>query len=460
MRNNLGCFSATAIISAAVTLIVVLGLIFTRGYSMFSPGALNSQPGKMLGGVASHAETGGRCEACHTAPWSPEKMEDRCGKCHDAIVSSMSKIAKAHGVMENNNPNLACAHCHPEHNGGGGKLTLVRAGDKFPHEALGFPLSGHQAKVKGEAFVCADCHAEDYPPYEQADCKNCHLKVDASFMQAHSLGWGEDCLACHDGVDTYNKHFDHGTVPFALTGLHVEVDCYNCHVGARSLTDLKNAPRDCFDCHRETDPHEGRFSADCATCHSVEGWKPVAFDHAKTAFQLTGKHAEAACNDCHQPNSNGKVLSGCLDCHVEEEPHAGKLGRDCTACHTPDGWKPAFDHNKSAMPFIGGHKDVVCESCHENRQYKGTSAECIDCHGYPGWHGSAFGSNCLGCHRVDAWMPAEYGLGHSWFSRNHGEGKARAAGCTSCHPSSIYDTDCSSCHDSIDDGDGGGGGDD
>ena len=456
MRERLGCFSNTAIISASATLLVVVGLIFGRGYSMFSPGELNSQPGAMLGGVASHAETGGRCEACHTAPWNPEKMEDRCGDCHEAIVGSMSKIAKAHGQMENDNPNLACAHCHPEHNGADGPLTVIRAGDEFPHEALGFPLTGHQFTLKGEAFECADCHEEHYPLYDQADCETCHLEIDPAFMRAHVLGWGEDCLACHDGVDTYTRHFDHGEVPFALTGLHVEVTCYSCHLDARSLVDLKDAPRQCNDCHQNEDPHEERFGTDCAYCHSTDGWKPALYDHAQSDFKLTGKHAEATCNDCHQPGSFGKMSSECVDCHSAEEPHEGKFGTDCVACHSSDSWKPAFDHNKTVMPLIGGHRDVLCESCHENRQYKDTSAKCLDCHGYPGWHGSAFGSNCLQCHRVDGWSPAEYGLGHPWFNRGHGGGERRGGGtCMTCHPGSIYNSDCGTCHDSLE-GDWGG----
>lgn len=46
---------------------------------MFSPGSLNAQAGTTLGGVSSHAEIGGECGLCHTAPW-------------DSAVSTMINI--------------------------------------------------------------------------------------------------------------------------------------------------------------------------------------------------------------------------------------------------------------------------------------------------------------------------------------------------------------------------------
>ena len=36
---------------------------------MYNPGPLSTHGDEMLGGVKSHAEIGGKCDACHTAPW-------------------------------------------------------------------------------------------------------------------------------------------------------------------------------------------------------------------------------------------------------------------------------------------------------------------------------------------------------------------------------------------------------
>lgn len=464
MRNRLGCFSTTAIISALIVAAVIGGIAYASGNGMFNPGPLNAQEGRMLGGVTSHAATGGDCETCHVPFWGEERMADRCGNCHTDMIGSMTKVAAAHTEMKEQDWNVPCADCHPEHRGADAPLTIIAATVEFPHEALGYPLSGHQLKVTNEAFVCEDCHTPEYEPYDQADCVECHRGLDAAFTQAHLLSWGGDCLSCHDGVETYNKHFDHGKVPFALTGLHVNVDCYTCHLDARSLVDLQETPTDCYSCHHETDPHLGALGADCTTCHSVDGWLPTSFKHdTMTRFILTGKHVDVECEECHADRQYVNTPTECVDCHreagVDVLAHKGQVSDDCWACHKTDGWTPAFNHAKSALPLSAGHRDVACETCHKNRQYAGTSALCVNCHEYPGWHGSAFGPNCISCHTVNGWSPAQYGLGHPWFSQSHGREEGRGGGdCMTCHPSSIYEADCNTCHNERGEGDGGGGG--
>jgi hypothetical protein len=373
----------------------------------------------------------------------------------------MTNVAKVHSAVEAQGSNVPCADCHPEHQGADAPLTLISAKVNFPHEAVGYQLSGHKRTVQNEPFACGDCHAPNYGPYDQADCVQCHSGIDAAFTQKHVESWGANCLDCHDGVDTYNKHFDHGKVPFALTGQHLAVDCYTCHAGARAITDLQGAPRDCYSCHRETDPHQGGLGKDCAQCHTTEAWLPSTFDHATmTKFQLTGKHVELTCGQCHVDKQYAGTPNDCVGCHSPDDPHDGKNGADCWACHKTDGWKPAFDHGKSKLPLSAGHNGVPCESCHADHKYAGTSSECISCHGYPDWHGSYFGGICTGCHSVNGWSPAQYGLGHPWFNRGHGGGEGSGGGseCQTCHPSSIFDADCTTCHDQRGGGDGGGGG--
>jgi len=455
MRSNrLGCFSFTAIVSALITLAAIVGTVFARGNGMFTSGPLNAQEGAVLGGVSSHAEIGGDCENCHVAPWSADRMADRCADCHSDIAGNMSKIAKAHGAMHHDDPDLSCAHCHPEHRGATAPLTREVTNAEFPHEALGFSMQGHQLIQTGVPFACADCHTLDPNQFDQATCVNCHRELDLAFTQAHSLSWGDDCLACHDGIDTYTKHFDHGNVPFALTGAHVEVDCYTCHTDARSLVDLQSAPQDCHTCHRDDEPHEARFGTDCGECHSMEAWIPAKFDHDLAAFKLEGKHIEVDCGECHKTKPYLSTPMECFACHEKDDEHAGEFGADCVACHKPTGWADSpFDHSKSNFPLVAGHRDVVCESCHKDRQYADTSTDCFDCHGYPSWHGASMGRNCIGCHTMSQWTPAQYGLGHPWFSKSHGH----ASTCQDCHPSSVFQADCDSCHDAS--GEGGGGGD-
>ncbi|HEX2990110.1 MAG TPA: cytochrome c3 family protein, partial [Anaerolineales bacterium] len=118
MRSNrLGCLTGTGLLTALFTAFVIAGYAYARGGLMYNPGPLNEEPGEMLGGVTSHAETGGDCSACHTAPWEPAEMADRCVNCHGDIAVQMRDVASMHGSMLHDNPDLGCRHCHPEHRG-------------------------------------------------------------------------------------------------------------------------------------------------------------------------------------------------------------------------------------------------------------------------------------------------------------------------------------------------------
>src|SRR5512134_2225474 len=112
MRRNhrLGCLTGTGLIAALVTALVIAGYAYARGGLMYNPGPLNAQSGRMLGGVASHAEIGGDCAACHTAPWESAAMADRCTACHTAIASQMRDVATMHGTLIHDNPSLGCRH--------------------------------------------------------------------------------------------------------------------------------------------------------------------------------------------------------------------------------------------------------------------------------------------------------------------------------------------------------------
>ena len=58
----------------------------------------------------------------------------------------------------------------------------------------------------------------------------------------------------------------------------------------------------CAACH--VDVHRGTFKQDCKACHSESGFEKAPFDHAKTTFALTGKHAALACVACHKTRSS------------------------------------------------------------------------------------------------------------------------------------------------------------
>jgi hypothetical protein len=459
-NSRLGCFTFTGIIAALITAVVIAVVAFTQGGVLYSPGALNAQSGEMLGGVTSHAEIGGDCKTCHVTPWGSLTMADRCTTCHVDVAAQMREVASLHGAMKSKNPRLNCAACHPDHRGADAPLTVATTAD-FPHEALGFSLAGHQFKVTREAFVCSDCHAQSITTFDPLDCQVCHQQMDAAFAQQHALDYGGDCLACHDGVDRFGKAFSHSQFQFPLTGKHLDVNCAQCHAGARAVDNFASAPQDCFSCHQKDDPHEGRFGTDCGSCHKPDGWKPATFDHNLAAFRLEGKHASVECEKCHQGGVFKGTPQDCYSCHRQDDKHGGKFGTDCAACHTPSDWENAtFDHSRSNFPLTGAHQQVACEKCHVNAQFAGTPSACVSCHADPVFHAGAFGADCASCHNTNAWSPAVFNLSHPQPSVNeHGSGIFHGgATCRTCHPSSVSTYTCLSCHSNNQGGEGGEGG--
>ncbi len=462
--SRLGCFTTTGIIAALVTMVVIAGAAFTQGGVLYSPGPLNAQSGETLGGVTSHAETGGECKACHVAPWGVMTMTDRCAACHLNVAAQMREVASLHGVMTHKNPNLKCGHCHPDHRGPDAPLTVATGAD-FPHEELGYSLNGHQLTVTREAFLCSDCHAGDITTFDPAVCADCHRQMDLAFTTAHELGWGGNCLSCHDGVDTYGNDFNHNNFVFPLIGKHVEVSCYACHTDARSVADMQAARQDCAACHLSQDEHAGRFGADCGVCHSAEGWTPAKFDHTLSVFKLEGEHTEVACEDCHKNNVYQGTPTDCYSCHAQDDEHNGEFGKDCTACHKPQTWDDAkVDHNLFAFKLEGEHANVRCENCHQNGVFKGTPLDCYSCHRQDDEHGGKFGIDCAACHTPSDWDNATFDHSRSAFPLTgahqqidceqchvNSQFAGTPSACVNCHADPAYHagafgTDCASCH--------------
>lgn len=380
--NRLGCFTLSGLLTAIITGLVIAGVAYARGGLMYSPGPLNAQAGSTLGGVSSHAETGGRCEACHSAPWDSLTMADLCVDCHGEIAVQMRDMVALHGEMYKKDPRLQCRDCHPEHRGAQASLTVMRAGE-FPHELLGFSLNRHRLKVRNEAFSCADCHHEDLSTFSAGTCEACHRQIDPVFAQAHLLSFGPACLDCHDGVDRFGKNFNHNAFSFQLTGRHAGVACAKCHVNARGYGDFTVTLQDCYSCHFNDDPHKTRFGIDCGACHTAEGWENATFDHNLSNFPLTGAHASVACEDCHTSGQFAGLSAQCAACHADPEFHLGAFGERCADCHSTAAWLPArFDlsHPEPRVDEEGtgaNHGFTTCRTCHPAtvREYT-----CLACH--------------------------------------------------------------------------------
>ncbi len=444
--TRLGCFTLPAIMASVLTALIITGFAFASGGELFSPGPLNVRAGAALGGVSSHAGIAGQCSLCHAPFWGAETMADRCVVCHTDVAAQWQDPSTLHGVLRQNNPNLACRNCHPDHRGPDSPLIDLEDA-RFPHNTFGFMLTSHKLKTDGSPFTCNDCHAQVYTSFDQNICATCHQQVDAVFTQAHTLAFGTDCLACHDGVDTYGHKFDHNKQTFQLIGKHADVICTGCHLNARSLADLRSAPQDCYSCHAQDDNHQGRFGADCGACHTPAGWSPATFDHNLSTFKLTGQHVNVACENCHLNHVFQGTPTDCYSCHAAKDAHQGRLGTNCGTCHTTAGWLPAtFDHNLSTFKLTGQHTSVACESCHINKIYRGTPTDCYACHAAKDAHKGRLGTACGTCHTPAGWTPATFNHNLSTFKLT---GQHTSVACLGCHVNNVFQgtpADCYSCH--------------
>jgi hypothetical protein len=447
MKNQpLGCITTSGIVSAVLTALIVAGFAFFKGGMLFNPGALNAQTGAALGGASSHAEISTQCNLCHVPFWSVTTMADRCVVCHQNVAVQMLVPSPLHGVLRQINPNLTCHDCHPEHHGGDAPLTDMRA-VKFPHNSVGYALTGHKTNTDGLPFDCDDCHAQGYTGFEQTICSTCHIQITPGFMQTHTQDYGSDCLACHDGLDSYGANFDHTGIAFELTGKHAQVACTQCHLKDRSLEDLQSTPQDCNSCHAEKDVHQGRLGSECGTCHTTDGWTPATFDHDLSTFKLTGKHAGVACDLCHIDHILQGTPSDCNSCHQKDDPHIGNLGPLCGACHTSDGWTPStYDHNLSTFKLTGVHSTTACGNCHFDIFFHGTPADCNSCHHQDDTHNGQYGTSCWSCHTTSGWTPATFDHSLSTFKLT---GQHVNVDCLGCHVNGVFQgtpDDCYSCH--------------
>ncbi len=180
----------------------------------------------------------------------------------------------------------------------------------------------------------------------------------------------------------------------------------------------------------------------------------MKFDHAKTGYILRGKHEQLKCRQCHRAENiaeqnrykNGNknlnrtflgLSEKCITCH--EDQHKGQFEQSCETCHSLNKWKPVqtFDHQKTAFPLSGGHRNVTCSKCHPVNEKKEMHFKpvkhdaCRDCHRDP--HQAKFGNQCEKCHSTTAWRgKVKKGFNHD-MTRYPLRGKHQQVVCEKCH---------------------------
>jgi hypothetical protein len=252
---------------------------------------------------------------------------ERCLACHTNVDEQVAAQAGLHGVLEQARP---CTLCHSEHRGREAQIPH-EARSSFPHERVGFSLTGHRRLADGTPFACANCHVAPGYAFEQDTCATCHREMDAGYTEQHIAAYGPGCLSCHKGGQALAS-FDHA-VFFALDEAHAPLSCQACHE-SRSLDALSAG---CVACHPEPDLHGGRFGADCGACHTSAAWRPASLRYH--AFPLDhGSAGDVACQVCHPADY---ATYTCAGCHEHDPAETERQHReeglvdiaDCARCH-------------------------------------------------------------------------------------------------------------------------------
>ncbi len=135
MSKPLGCMTFAGLAAAFVVALAVLAVAAATGNGIFSPGQLSgvthSGP---LEGATSHADLGARCDACHPAVLSSERMGDRCLVCHAQVRQDIQSESGLHARLLATTAN--CRDCHTDHRGLAASLTLAEP-RVFPPRADG-----------------------------------------------------------------------------------------------------------------------------------------------------------------------------------------------------------------------------------------------------------------------------------------------------------------------------------
>lgn len=350
-----------------------------------------------------------QCSDCHADPHDG-RLGPNCSTCHMTKTWSAVRDAtmdrafhqKTRYPLEGLHLTAKCTSCHG-------------------------PWQGRPAKFKGLRFeACTDCHADAHAG--QLREKNGALKA---------------CNICHS-VDGFTpprfEREQHAKTAFPLDGAHGAVGCGECHVKRDDVLDsvrqatramlkrqgrpenfsarrfeFTSSPKRCETCH--DDVHKGQFSGrdgGCASCHVVESFQKLRFDHAKTRFPLEGSHGKVACASCHpKSREDGMAVTryrprplSCDGCHADvhvaqfAREKDGKRFTDCAGCHDTGAFaKTKFQHEPPFTAFLleGKHRNAPCLSCHPKvkvgakvvaQKFKPLPQECEGCH--QDFHNGAF----------------------------------------------------------------------
>jgi hypothetical protein len=223
------------------------------------------------------------------------------------------------------------------------------------HERTNFPLVG-----KHRTLSCRECHINLVFEGTPTDCEVCHWERRQD--DRYALRLGTRCADCHTPQSWKRVDpalWSHETATgYALEGTHRTLDCEACH----GTGGFAPQPTDCYACHEsdyrgtnEPNHLQAGFPTSCPSCHDQRSWAGARFAHS--GFDLQGRHAAAACSDCHKNGVYVGTPSDCASCHINDyngttDPNrrANGYSLECQTCHgtSATGWEhgpgPAVSH--------------------------------------------------------------------------------------------------------------------
>jgi len=357
------------------------------------------------------------CEQCHnTASWSNASFNHnltnfpltgmhtvpprQCVDCHvnNNYNLSATSCVSCHlkDYQGTTNPNHAVSNfpqgCEQCHN------TTSWANATFNHNSTGFPLTGSHVVP---ARQCTDCHLNNNYNLSSTACVSCHQTdyTNAVTPVNHvTAAFPTACESCHDTVRWSDGTFNHASTGFQLTGAHMVPPrvCSDCHVnGNYSLNSTL-----CYSCHQKeyaatNNPAHAAagFPTTCEVCHDTTVWTDSTFNHANTAFPLTGSHTvpPRQCSECHVNSNYTTLPTACIGCHQTDYNQTSNPGHaaqpqffptSCQNCHNTTSWANAsFNHSQYTQFSINhGNANGVCLTCHTNSSDY-SIFQCTGCHG-------------------------------------------------------------------------------
>jgi len=448
---------------------------------------------KLTGYVLEGKHAGVACAKCHAAEHIAPAARQTI-KIKDLSRSFLGIPQTCATCHQDPHKGRLGANCQQCHNYTDWKAVEIA---KFDHAKTQYPLTGLHAQVK-----CEKCHTPGsdgklrYAGIPFAKCSDCHA-------DPHHGSFPQGCQTCHStegwkkiSLAAVGRNFDHAKTKYPLLGKHATVDCAKCHAGGDFKKPIEFAH--CMDCHKP-DPHNGQFvkrpgGAECASCHTVEGFKPSTFtakDHATSAYALEGKHFAVECAKCHIPKGKDTLFKvkfqHCTDCHKDE--HDGQFAaapylNACERCHTLQGYKPSTftlaRHKETRFVLTNGHVAVPCGDCHKELAYaEGTpkpvvfyhwkDLSCVTCHQDP--HKGQFAkrmqqlradgtpAGCEACHSTKSWKElSRFDHSKTTFPL---VGAHKATACIDCHKPPNMETKliaadftaapakCEECHEEV-----------